>query len=298
MAYTTTEFIANVKVRASVPTAQVTFTTARILSYGDAEIRSYINPLLLKCREYYLSYDIDTAVNSTGIYDISTRAVGSSLINACLIDGQSRLDLAWLTEDELTQTDNSPRGIPGCYIKRNQLILLPPTSHGFSTLRYTINLRQGDMVATSAAAQITAIDTGTNTVTFAASTIPSNFTTSLTYDFIQAKPHFDSIGIDYACSSVTSTTMVFSTLPSRLVVGDWVAIAGQTPIPQIPIDLAPLLEQKVACSILRTLTDQDSYKIGMDELDRMEKNTMPLYTPRMEGEGKKINMRNGLLRRL
>lgn len=296
MAYTTTEFIANVKTRGSIPTSQVTYTEAKILSLGDDEIRTYINPMLIKSREYYLSYDIDTTVNSTGIYDISSRAVGSNIINAALLDGTSRLDLAWLTEDELQNTDKPPFGIPGGYLKRNQFIIKPATDHGYSTLRLTINLRQGNMVATTSAAQITAINTGTNTLTF--TSLPSTFTTAQTYDIIQANPHFDTLNIDLTCSSVTSTTMVMSSLSSRLAVGDWVSLANYTPIPQIPYDLAPLLEQKVSCSILRTLDDIEGYKLAMEELARMEKAVTPIYTPRFENEGKKITLRNRLLRRI
>ncbi len=279
-----------------MPTSQSTFDTTKILSLGDAEIRSYIIPLLLRSREYYLAYDDDRAINSTGVYVISPRAIGSKLINAALLDGTTIQELTWITEDELYRLDQAPRGIPGIYIKRNSVILVPATEHGFSQIRLTMSIRPGNLVATTSAAQITSINTGTNTLTF--TTIPSSFVTSLTYDIIQNQPHFDHISIDQVASSITSTTMVFSSLSSRIAVGDWVSISQTSPVIQVPADLQPLLEQKVSASILRFQGDKDSAAAAEAEVKRMQDDTMALYVPRVDKAGKKISMRNHLLRRL
>lgn len=298
MAYTTTDFLTNVKTRASIPTSQSTFTIDKILSLGDAEMRSYIMPLFLRAREYYLAYDYEASVTSDGFYQVPTRAVGAKLVNAALLNGTSKLDLTWITEDELSRLDQTVRGVPGIYLKRNTVILVPATSHGFGTIRLTYNIRPGSLVATASAAQITAINTGTNTLTFAAGTIPAAFTTLMTYDIIQAQPHFDALSIDQVASSITTTTMVFSSLSSRLAAGDWVSLANQSPIVQCPVEIQPLFEQKVATTILRSQGDMESYKAGVEELDRMRKDTQAVYLPRIEKEGKKINLRTRLLRRL
>lgn len=296
MSYTTSDFLTNVKMRASIPTSQSTFDTTKLLALGDAEIRSYILPLLLRSREYYLAYDDDRAINATGVYILSPRAVGSKLINASLLDGSNIQELTWITEDELFRLDQTLRGVPGIYLKRNAVILVPPTSHGFSQIRLTMNIRPGNLVSTMSAAQITSINTGTNTLTF--STIPSTFVTSLTYDVIQNEPHFDHISIDQVASSITSTTMVFSSLSSRIAVGDWVSVSQTSPVVQVPADLQPLLEQKVSSSILRFQGDKESAAAAEAEVKRMEEATMALYVPRVEKAGKKISMRNRLLRRL
>lgn len=298
MAYTTTEFLDNVKTRASVPTSQSTFTVARILSLADAELRAYIMPLFLRAREYYLAYDYQTNVTSDGLYPVPTRAIGAKLIDAYLIDGESKQNLTWLTEDELMRLDQSVRGIPGIFIKRNTVNLIPPTSHGFSQIRLVYNIRPGSFIATTSAAQITGVNTGTNTLTFASGTIPSTYTTSMTFDMIQAQPHFDALAIDQTASSITTTTMVFSSLPTLLAVGDWVSLANQSPIIQVPVEVQPLLEQKVAATLLRSQGDMESYKAAKEEVDEMKKDTQAVYLPRIEKSGKKILLRSRLLRRL
>lgn len=297
MAYTTTELVANIKTRAAVPTSQSTYTVAKILGIADAELRSYMLPLVMKSQEAYYQYDVDTTLNATGIYDIPTRAVGGKVVNCALLDGDSRLDLAWITEEGLQRYDQTNRGRPGVYIKRNQVILVPATGTQYTTIRITIIIRPGQFVETSAAAQITAIDTGTNTLTFASGTIPAAFVTSATFDLIQAKPHFDHLAIDQTAATITGTTMIFSSLPSRLAVGDWVSLAGESPIVQVPVELQPLLEQCAANTILRAQGDLEKTAAGEKKLSMMEKDTTNLYTPRIENEGKKLVNRTRILRR-
>src|SRR3990167_6114258 len=268
MSYTTSDLLTNIKTRAAVPTSQSTFTTTKILAMADAEMRTYIMPMLISTREYYLAYDYETTVNASGLYAIPTRAVGAKLINACLIDGTSRLDLNWITEDELVRTDMTRLGSPGIFLKRNTANLLPPTSHGFGSIRLTYNIRPGQFIETSSASQITAINTGTFTLTFAS--LPTAFLTSVNYDMVQQNPHFDALAIDQTATTITSTTMIFSSLPSSLAVGDWVSIANQTCIVQVPVELQPLLEQKAANTLLRSQGDLEASAAGEKELKRME----------------------------
>lgn len=297
MAYTTTQFLANLKSRGGIPTSQNTFTAARLLALGDAEIRAYILPLVLKSREHYYDYDIDETLNATGIYNISTRAVGGTVVGACLIDGNSRYQLNWISEDELTQTDDTLTGSPGIFIKRNQINLVPPDP-SYTTLRYTIPIRPGTLVETDDAAQITAIDTGTKTLTFTSGAIPTSWTTSNTFDLIQNKAHFDHLAIDQSISSITTTTMVFSsTLPTRLAVGDWVSLAEESPVVQIPVELQPLLEQKVANTCMRGQGYAQALEVGEKELSRMEKDIVTLFSPRIKENARVIVNRSGILRR-
>lgn len=298
MAYTTTQFIANVKRRAAIPTSQSTYTNAGIMALGDAELRSFILPMVMNSHEMYYAYDVDTALNATGIYEIPTRSIGGKIVDVALVSGDDRLDVDWITEDSLVRYDQTPSGSPGVCIKRNQMRLIPVDGAGFSSIRQTILIRPGQFVETSACAQITAINTGTNTVTFATGTIPATFVTSATFDFIQNKPHFDHLAIDQTATSITTTTMVFSSLSSRLAVGDWVSLAEESCIVQCPVELQPLLEQSTANTILRAQGDLEKAASGEKELKRMVDGCTNLYTPRIEQEGKKLVNRSNITRRL
>ena len=298
MAYTFTELLEDIKTRGMVPTSQNTYTSARFLILVNDEIRSSMLPLVLKCRANYFEYNVDTALDSTGTYPISTRAIGGKVNNLALISGTQRLDLPWGSEEELSDTSVSPTGTAVAYIKGNQVITVPQSISEYTTLRMGIYLRPSEVVAQSSAAQITAINTGTRTLTFTSGTVPSSWTTSMTFDLVQQNPHFDTLAIDQAISTITTTTMIFSSaLPSRLAVGDWVGLAGQSPIIQLPLELHPLLAQRVANECLKNSPHTKAYETGIENVKEMEKNAMHLLTPRIDKEGKKLVNRTGMLRR-
>lgn len=298
MAYTHTELLDELKVRGMIPTANSTFTTARFLAGINSTMRVKILPLVLKFRESFYSYDQDFSISSTGEYVIPSRAIAAKLDNVALINSTQRQDLNLYFEDELQDTDTSPDNKPGFTVKRSSIWLIPKSGSGFSTLRMTFFIRPAEVVAQSSAAQITTIDTATKTLTFASGTIPSTWTTSQLFELVQQNPHFDTLGYDLVVTSVTATTMVFSaTLPTRLAVGDWVGLTGQTPVIQCPVELQPLLAQEVANYCLRGQGDGTAYKHGVEEAKMIREDIKGMFTPRIEREGKKLTNRTGILRR-
>jgi hypothetical protein len=282
-----------------LPTSQNTFTAARFLSLANAQMRSKIIPLVDRVQEGYYEYDVDTAINATGTYNIHTRAVGGKLLDLALINGDDRYPLARYYDNQLQNLDSSPGNL-GYRLKRSQIILVPYVPGGWTYLRQTILLRPPTFVAVTDAAQVTGINTLTGVVT--CSTVPSTWTTASILDIVQAEPHFDALGIDLAISAVTtgvsgSVTFSPSALPSRLAVGDWVSLAGQSPVIQCPVELQPLLAQEVANICLRGQTDPTAYKMGVEEAKELKEGLMALINPRVKKEGKKLVNMTGLLRR-
>lgn len=287
MTYTTTEFLDNVKTLAAIPTSQSTFTVTRLLALGDREMRVGMLPLLKKVRESYKSYDHEYAINATGIYPIPSRAIGASVQDVVLIDAQGhREDVDLITEDQVYGPEQTPVGGPAFYFKGNNIVLAPKQPALGETLLVTFFIRPNKLVEESEAAQITAIDTGTNTLTFAS--LPSTFTTSTPLDFLDSEPHFDFRAIDQTPDTVTSTTLIFSSLPSTLEVGDWAALAGEAPVVQLPLELHPILEQRVANRCLFSQGHMEQFRTGEKELERLEEEVLKLITPRVQREPKKI----------
>lgn len=303
MPFTTTELLDDVRVRGAISSASPMFTDARLLKMAHSEMLDYLLPLIMKTRESYYLYDADTAINASGQYPIHTRAVGGKLENVSLIDASptptTRRDVVRASEDEIEDYGASFGGRSGFFIKRNMIHLIPATGGGYPYLRQSFYLRPGYFVSTDEAAQVTAINTGTKTVTF--STVPSGWSTSDTFDFIQAEPHFDTLDISKAAGTVTtgaSGSIVFSdTLPTRLAVGDWVCLAGETCIVQAPLELHPMLAQRVANKAMQSLGDTESLKAGMKDLQDLEERILRVLTPRVDKENKKLVNRSGLLRR-
>lgn len=298
MASTWTELLDDIKVRGAIPTSQSTYTEARLLRLANAAMGSRIVPLVDKVREKYYSYDVDWTIVDGSSVLIPTRAVGGKLEDAFFINGTERQKAVLYWEEEMSDSASAPGSAPGIYLKRNRVFTLPSDGGGWPTLRMSIIMRPNDLVAQTSAAQITAINTGTKTLSFTSGTIPTSWTTASTFDLIQQKPHFDWLAIDQVITSVTTTAIIFSsTLPTDLAVGDWVSLAGQSTVVQCPLELQPLLAQEVANLCLKAQGDQVALKLGLEEAKMLEERALVTITPRVQNEGKKVTNRTGVLRR-
>lgn len=294
MAWTTTELIASVKRRTGMPVAQATFTTAEILSIANEEMQSYVVPLLLKEREdyYTTSYDV-TLVDGVLAYSLPPRAIGGKLREIFLMDAQGRpINLPRVSQSQLEYASF------GCYFEDNALTLINdgPSSVfrlGVS-LRMVYQLRPNDLVETSAAGVISTFNETNRTVTV--SSVPAGFSGNTSWDIVRASPGFETIGIGLT-GTLSSSTVTFSAdLPARLAAGDYLCLREQSPVPQIPPELHPLLAQRVAANILES--KQMTEKLGpvVAKLQGMEKDARSLIAPRIDGEASRVVNRRSLHR--
>lgn len=299
MSYTTTELLASIRSAGSIPDGL--FSDSDLLKAASARARSFVIPQIIKAREGYYEWDIDESVSASGTYRIPSRAIGSSVANLALIDGDTRADVAWIDEEELANYAELNYSAVGAYIKGHKIYLVPATSHGYATLRKTINLRLGRFVAVSDAAQITAINTGTGVVT--CSTVPSSWTTSNSFDLMQEDPHFDWYAIEATATAVTTGsggTVTFGSLPtwiSDLTVGDWISLTDETPIIQMPVEFHEVLAQDTSNFVMRSKMDAESLKAGTDSLAELLDGAGACIEPRWRKEGRKVKNRTGMLRR-
>ncbi len=141
------------------------------------------------------------------------------------------------------------------------------------------------------AGQITAIVGNVVTV----NNVPSDWTTSLVFDIVKGTPAFVSKGDDLAISAVNSLTgeITFSALPSTVVVGDWVAVANTSPIPQIPYQMFPFLAQCVATKCLEGLADLEPLEAAQRKQERMKEDLLKMLQPRDMGNVQTVVNRSG-----
>lgn len=298
MAFTTAELLTSIKTKGQIPTSQQTFSAASMLALADDEIRVGLVPLILSVRESYFQAFTDTPiVDGTSRYPINPRAIGEKLKDLQLIDASGNsTDLSLIPVELLPTTRTTPSAqLEGFYFEGSDIVLVPtPSGLSGRSLRQYFYRRPGSLVATSAAGQITAIDAAARKVTVSA--LPSTFTTSRTYDFIQANPGFKTLGMDLVVSGISGTVLTFSAaLPSELTVGDWVALAGESPIPQLPVEFHTILALRVAIAILRSLGHEKEADSKQRELDKIEERVLTLINPRIDGEPKKIIPTYGVL---
>lgn len=286
-AYTTSDLISDVKLRAFVPTSQSTFSEADILLIADAEMQSTILPLVLDLgNEYYITYKDVAVTANLQSYDIPPRAVGMKLDRVVIINSSGNIrPLSQMAP--IFQETTVPSQPENFFLQRNQICLYPvPDGGNYGTLRQYYFLRPGKLVLTSAATTITAVDTTTNTVTIGS--VPSSWSTSNTFDLIRQDGGVEQLSVDLGASSVSASAITFTaSLPTGLRAGDYVSLSGESPLPQMPAELRPVLAQGVAARIrqaMRLPGADDAMKL----LEREMNQAKLLLAPRVESSPKVI----------
>ena len=284
--FTTTALLASIRRRAAVPNSAGSGTQdADLLAIASEEQRSYVALKLREKREDFFAFEHSfTTEEGTASYLVPDRAQGGGLQEVELVDSSGDVtNLARIPRREKWRESTDNAKPEGFYFSGGFLVL-SPTPDAAYTVRIPYFFRPSQLVATSAVAVISAINTGTDSVTLSA-TIPATFTTSQRFDFVRAKPGFEPLAIDATATVASGTGMTFSAdLPDNLAVGDYVCLAGESPVPYAPVEWHDLLSIRAALAV-RTgpLRDESIAAILHDAQEEVEA-ALGIVTPRAEGE--------------
>lgn len=275
--------------RALIPEAAAAGTLALedLIILMSEEIQEYIIPEVLSLREEFsvADYDFD-ATPGTLSYPFPPRAVGPKLKEVLVLRDGKYLPLQRIEPEDETEIGSS--SVPSCYyLKANAVIF--PQDPGAVSLRFQYYLRPNALILTEDAGLITAIDAGTREVTVSAA--PTDFTSSETYDFVQASPHFALWGMDLSATVAGNVLTFADALPDGLAVGDYVCLSGESPIPQIPVSLHSLLAQRTAGVALEALGG----KVGTAEAMTAPalKRALTTLSPRVEQRPRYVINKHG-----
>ncbi len=298
MTTTTDEFIEGIKARITMPASQSLLDNPAILAMADKVITGHIAPILVSLRQDYFVTDSEVAtVASQASYDIPYRALGRGLRDLKIIDsnGTTR-DVALVTIEDAHRY-SATTTVHSFYFKGDKIVLISTPTDALASIQFWFENPPQKMVETSAALEVSAIDTATGIVTFS-SAVPSAMVIGTLVDFVKGKQGNSTMGMDVAITAVATPTLTFATtdLPDDLAVGDWVTLAQTSPVVQLPADCVPLLESRTGQRILRALGDYEAANAMNDEIKDEEKNLKMTLEPRIQGEPKVILNRDGLLR--
>lgn len=295
MAWTAGDLINRAKRAASIPAAQSTFTDLTLLDIANEQLQAYIVPLITSQREDYFVTSLDVPlVNGTVAYRLPYRAVGQALRQVYRVNAQGRLStFPRLSREDL---DGAPAGF---YLEGNVLTIAindPPTVTQLGvSLRLSYHQRPNTLVSDGEGAVVDSINVGARSVTLA-SPPPGDFTSSALYDLVRGRPGYESLAVDQAATVAGSTLTFANALPADLVAGDVVCIAGESIYPQIPVEMHPLLAQRVAVKCLEEMGDTDNLQAATAALARMEQDAVKLITPRVAGNTERIVNRGSIFR--
>lgn len=130
-------------------------------------------------------------------------------------------------------------------------------------------------------------------------------------DFLQTKPGHKTYVFDIRVRAVNgsnvkvnrsdllvdlATGFGFTPQIVNVQVGDYVCLAGESIIPQLPPDLHNMLAEKTAARILASLGDQAGLAMANDKIKEMEYRQGSLIDGRVDGAPQKITARHSILR--
>lgn len=292
MGYTTADILTSVKKRGVIPTSQKTFSDDDFVRFMDEELRLQIVPMLIRLREnYFVDVYDQSVVAGQDTYDLPPRAIGMKVKNVYYVDDQGRpFELARIDIDDIPYLQNSSTETVGepryFYFKDNYVILLPVPNNSTGTIRQYYYLRRNELIQTTACGQITASASGDLTL----NNVPTSFTTAQVYDIVKGTPGFQTLASDLTASAVTTSDITFSVgdVPSAVAVGDYVCLAQQSPIPQIPYDIFPLLSQRALVRALRGISDTVGADKAEADMKSLQDATEHLLSDRADEQSKKI----------
>jgi hypothetical protein len=136
-------------------------------------------------------------------------------------------------------------------------------------------------------ASITAIDTLTGVVT---ATAPSGWSISNTFDLISRENGNSILAKDLTATTLDSTTITFTpaNLPSNLAIGDYVALAGETPYIQVPDEVVSLVVQLTVADLLESMGDTNGSQMALGKAERLRQGLTKVLAVRVQGEGIKF----------
>jgi hypothetical protein len=273
--YTSDYSLAAVRRRGLIPTAGK-LTETDLLGFLNDATQDFIVPILMSVREGFLLATEDTAlVSGQTDYAMPPRASAERLYRVLLVASNG-------DETALDRVETARKASQqGFELVDNTIALLDPPS-GYASLRIEYFRMPNRLVALTSACKVTAKTSTTVTV----DDIPATFTTSEPLDFISGVAGFRWRAIDKTPTAVDQVTNILTfasgDVPSSLAVGDFIALAGETPIMQIPQTLHPLAHQAACCMALEALGDG---KLGtaMKTLDATQKRLVPTLATRVPG---------------
>jgi hypothetical protein len=296
------KLVASVRKRAMIPDDTSAYTDEDILDIVNEEMDIGMLPRLLSLNEEHLVTFVEVETEQgKSRYKIPYRAIGNKLRDVAYIDGagshyeMSRISLEELSDYRSSFSNYRHRDV--FYVEGDEVVLVDSRNNDYEKLRFYIYLRPSVIVSEDEVGKIDSIDTVSGTITL--SNFPSDFSSTPLMDFVGARTPNKTFAFDIQPTSVNATakTVTFdpASLPSNLAAGDYLCLAEETPVPQIPTEMHPVLAQRAAIHILEALGDSEGLANAQRRLQDMDAATMSMIDDRVEGAPQKINQRASTL---
>jgi hypothetical protein len=296
---TTDALVKSVKRRMALPLDQNTFDKQDIIDILNEEMDLQMISFLLSSNQEFLVNHVEFLLSEATEFDngfffkIPDRAVGNKLRRVCYInDTGTQTPLARIEPDNIGYFEYVGNTNFSYYVENDMIKLLDKYSVANATrIRLYYEMSPSELVEDKFGAKIISLNTTTGEVVV--DNIPDNFETGIAYDFINANSPNKCVAIDKIPTSINTTSKIMNfdptVFPSDLKLGDYICVANESVVPQIPTELHPMLAQMAAVAILEAQGDEKGITIAAARLQKMSEGTKDLISNRVEGSNQKIN---------
>jgi hypothetical protein len=299
--YTTNGLVASIKRRITLPDAQNLYTADDLIAFMGDELSSTIIPLVHSVQQEYWVVRLDVPLVANQLnYTIPIRGVANGLRLLTLVDPNgNEVMLSMLRPENTANTYNwlspySTSTLYGFTMEDDHIVMFPKqfVVNPDRSLRFRFERQPSQLCATTDAAQIVSILGNVVTV----DNVSTSWATTMLVDLIKGGPAFVSKGDDLVITNLNIGTseITFANLPATAAKDDWIALAGTSPIPQIPYQMFPYLAQCVAIKALEGMADLEPYNVAVKQREQMKEDLLKLMQPRDMGNVQTIVNRGGL----
>lgn len=297
MAKTADQLLAGLKRRGILPASQSLLSNADILAMADDIIELELVSLVMSTRsEFFVTRSFEPLVSGQEAYDIPSRSIGRGLRDLKVRDGSNTYDLPQVEVEDWT-VFGSGTGQPRGFTFLGDKILIGPTPAPASGQQLELwwHLKPSKLVPTSQACLVDSVASGVITCVG----VPSTFTAQTQVDIVQGNSGCAIRAMDVTIQNVSGLQLTFMVddIPSSVRKGDYVTLAGYSPVLMLPDECSQLLETMLAQRVLQSLSDFEGAGALIEVIKDEKHQLLRILAPRVVGEPKKILNRNSLLRR-
>jgi hypothetical protein len=283
----------------ALPNSQITYEIDDIVAFLNEEQQTTITALVQSIREeYWIQYYDVTIQSGVTAYTVPQRAIMGTLEDIVLVDGSgNEIEIAQLAPEQKKVAPfysfvpiASQRGM----FARDDTFNIYPTTFPFPsgfTIRFKYARRPNIMCQSSFCAQVLTVNSGTKIVTVSA--VPSGWTANSTYlDVINNVPQFTSSSDDNLITNISGTSITLTSCPSTIAVGQWLCPMGTTCVPQLPVELYPLLINSACLRVFTSMQNANGFNTTAKIVTAQMEDAKTLLTPRWKGQPRKIVNKN------
>lgn len=301
--YTTNSLIEAIKLKGMIPTSQNTINTENFITFINEEMDLGVLPHILAFHEdNFTRSEVISLTAGQYKYQIPSRAIGNKLKDLYMMDSNGNLlEMTRVSNGDLSDFNQKYASSRAFYLEGDSIVLLGEIT-STDQLKFIYHIRPNRIVQEYRAAKILSVTDNTVVI----GSIPTYSSSQLLQvgtkcDIIRAKSPHSCAAIDAEITAITAVgntheiTLNTTGLTAIVKAGDYLNLAEETIIPQVPPELHGLLAQRVVARCLEALGDAAGLQAANTKIAELEIKTGSLIDNRVENAPQKIRNRWGML---